>query len=190
MTSPTPTPDLPAAPLPDADGGYLPGAVKDGQSITADWLRIQDPIDGVLVREVKNVCKRQGGVLTELFRRDWDLGDGAIDQVFQNILEPGEISGWHAHLNTTDRIFVNWGRMRIVLFDARPDSPTHGRSNEFHFGTDRPALVIVPPGIWHAVQNITSRPAALINLVDQAYDYSDPDHWRLPIDTPAIPYRF
>lgn len=172
------------------EAGHIPGASKDNQSITADWLKLQGLIDGVQVREVKNVCKRQGGVLTELFRNDWGLDEGSVDQIFQNILQPGEYSGWHVHQFTTDRIFVNWGRMRIGLYDARTGSPSFGRANEFIFGTDRPALVIVPPGVWHAVHNNTGANAALINIVDKAYQYEAPDHWRLPIDTPEIPYKF
>jgi dTDP-4-dehydrorhamnose 3,5-epimerase len=27
-------------------------------------------------------------------------------------------------------------------------------------------------------------------MVDRAYTYEDPDHWRLPPDTREIPYRF
>lgn len=170
--------------------GFIEGAVKDRQSITADWLGLQELIDGVKVREVKNVCKRQGGVLTEVFRTDWGLDTGEVGQVFQNMLAPGEVSGWHAHQLTTDRIFVNYGRLRIGLYDARSGSSTFGKYNELHFGTDRPALLLVPPGVWHAVQNNTSEPAALLNIVDRAYCYEDPDHWRLPIDTPNIPVRF
>jgi dTDP-4-dehydrorhamnose 3,5-epimerase len=172
------------------ENGFIEGATKDRQSITSDWLSIQELIYGVKVREVKNVCKRQGGVLTEIFRFDWNLDSGTINQVFQNMLAPGEISGWHAHQQTTDRIFINNGRLRIGLYDARTGSPTYKKYNEFYFGMDRPALLVVPPGVWHAVQNNTSEPASLLNMVDQAYCYEGPDHWRLPIDSPMIPYKF
>jgi dTDP-4-dehydrorhamnose 3,5-epimerase len=163
---------------------------KDSRSITADWVGLQTPIHNVVIKEVRNVVKPRGGTLTEIFRKDWGLDDGRIDQVFQNLLEPGQISGWHAHRDTTDRIFVNWGVIKIVLFDARKSSPSCGTVNSFQFGLIRPALVIIPPGVWHAVQNVASTPSALLNLVDQAYQYDDPDHWRLPIDTDLIPYRF
>jgi dTDP-4-dehydrorhamnose 3,5-epimerase len=51
-------------------------------------------------------------------------------------------------------------------------------------------LLIIPPGVFHGVQNISSQPAVLLNLVDKAYQYEAPDHWRLPLDTDKIPYRF
>ena len=142
------------------------------------------------MKEVKNVCKRNGDILVEVFRRDWALGEGTVDQVFQIILSPGSISAWHVHQFTTDRIFINQGLIKIVLYDARQDSPTYDQINEFCFGTARPALVIVPPGVWHGVQNISTEVSSLLNIVDKAYMYDDPDHWSLPVGTSKIPYSF
>jgi dTDP-4-dehydrorhamnose 3,5-epimerase len=169
--------------------GYLDGCKQDVQSVTSEWDVLQDLIDGVRVRQVKHVAKN-GGWLTEMFRRDWLLDDGVVDQVFQVNLYPGEISAWHAHRVTKDRLFVSHGQMRVVLYDARDSSPTHQRLNEFVLGVVRPALVVVPPGVWHGIQAVGNESAALINMVDAAYRYQDPDHWRLPWDTDRIPYRF
>jgi dTDP-4-dehydrorhamnose 3,5-epimerase len=166
------------------------GAQQDRQSVTSDWNSLQNAIDGVRVREMKNVLKGGGDVLCEVFRRDWMLDDGEVDQVFQSVMNPGSISAWHVHRLTTDRLFASHGVLQIVLFDARESSPTHGRINEFRFGTARPALLIIPPGVFHGVRNISQQAAVLLNLVDRAYRYEDPDHWRLPPDTDKIPYRF
>lgn len=110
------------------DAWRLNGAVKDQQTITARWtpsdMRL---IDGLAIREVLNVPK-SNGYLTEIFRRDWAESRGEVDQVFQVVLDPGAISAWHAHATTTDRLFVSYGRARIVLYDAREDSPTTGAS--------------------------------------------------------------
>ena len=113
-----------------------------------------------------------------------------MDQVFQVLLQPNGLSAWHAHAVTTDRLFVNHGQIKIVLYDARPQSPTHGVINEYRLGTVRPALLVVPPQVWHGVQNLSHEPSLLLNLVDEAYRYEDPDHWRLPPDTDQIPYSF
>ena len=166
------------------------GAQKDQQSVTSDWDLLQDPIEGVRVREMKNLVKAGGDVLCEVFRRDWMLDDGDVDQVFQSVMNPGSISAWHVHHVTTDRLFASQGLVQIVLFDGRQNSTTYGRINEFRFGSVRPALLIVPPGVYHGVRNISPEPALLLNLVSQAYRYEDPDHWRLPLDTDKIPYRF
>jgi dTDP-4-dehydrorhamnose 3,5-epimerase len=145
-------------------------------------------IDGVSVHEILNVPK-SSGYLTEIFRTEW-LGNRTIDQVFQVVLEPDAISAWHAHATTTDRIFVSYGLVRVVLYDSREDSPTRGVVNDFRFGTVRPALVVVPPRVWHGLHNISSGVGIVLNLVDQAYAYEDPDHWRVPHGDPQIPLVF
>jgi hypothetical protein len=40
------------------------------------------------------------------------------------------------------------------------------------------------------MQNISNSCTVLLNLVDRAYQYEQPDHWRLPLDSDQIPYRF
>jgi len=169
----------------------LDGAVKDRQTVTPRWTPASlKLIDGVSVHEVQNVPKNQG-FLTEIFRADWLRGlNIVVDQVFQTVHEPGAVSAWHAHERAIDRLFVNSGMMRIVLFDAREGSPTRGLINEFRFGSVRPALVVVPPKVWHGTQNLASVQSSLLNLVDRAYAYDNPDHWRVPANSPHIPFTF
>lgn len=166
----------------------LSGIKKDQQSITKDWEPLQPLIADVQVRQVRNVI-RDGGYLTEIFRSDWDEM-AEVSHIFQKIMNPGEISAWHVHEETTDRLFVSTGVMKIVLYDAREDSPTRGLLNVFRFGSLRPGLVLVPPEVWHGVMNIGAEPSLLLNLTDRLYEYENPDHWRLPWDTEEIPYRF
>src|SRR5437016_2217812 len=51
-----------------------------------------------------------------------------------------------------------------------------------------PCLVMIPPGIWHGLQCLGNTDALLLNCPTEAYNYADPDHYRLPWDTPEIPY--
>lgn len=170
-----------------ATQGNIEGCSKNEQSVTADWIIMQDLIAGVKIKEVKSV-PRDNRILTEIFRKDWTLDHGVIDQVFQVLLQPNAISGWHAHQFTTDRLFISMGLIKIALYDARQNSPTYQAINEFRLGVTRPGLVVIPPGVWHGIKNLSSEPGLLLNLVDCAYAYEDPDHWTLPHDTQAIPY--
>ena len=167
----------------------LEGATMREQSVTADWSVLRDTIDGVRLKEMRSVIK-QNGYLTEIYRTDWNLDQTGVDQVFQVLLNPGATEAWHVHSNTTDRFFASNGRVLLVLYDARENSPTYGLVNEFRIGTERPALLVVPPGVWHGVSNIGTTSATLVNLVDDAYNYESPDHWGLPVDSKLIPYRF
>jgi len=187
LNAPLPLPDAKQALAPEQGG--LAGATRDAQSIGRDWQSLQETIAGVVVREVRNVPK-DNGCLTEIWRDDWGLAPPAIAQVFQVALAPGAVSAWHAHRDATDRLFANAGQMKIVLYDARAGSPTAGRVNVFRCGALRPMLVVIPPGVWHGVQNLSHEPSLLLNLPDRAYAYEAPDHWRLPPETERIPYSF
>ena len=170
---------------------WLPeGAKRDAQSITRDWKPLgQVPIDGVIFLETRPVIAGYGH-LTELFRREWLPDNGEIDQIFTSCLNPAAVSAWHAHSVTTDRLGVVSGALRVVLYDGREQSATYRRVNEFRIGAIRPGLLVVPPRVWHGIQNIGSVPAMVMNAVDRAYSYESPDHWRLPADSAAIPFTF
>jgi dTDP-4-dehydrorhamnose 3,5-epimerase len=167
----------------------LPGARKDPQLVTKEWEKIEKQIDGVVVREVRHV-PRDHGVITEIFRPEWDPTGLPIVHIYQSRLFPGAIGAWSCHGTTIDRLFVNQGHLKVVLFDGREESPSYRRVVELHVGDARPAFVILPAGVWHGLQNLGSSDALVINCPTKAYNYEDPDHYRLPFDSPEIPYSW
>jgi dTDP-4-dehydrorhamnose 3,5-epimerase len=113
----------------DKDNWLLAGAKQDGESITKEWKPTTPSlIDGVIFQEIRPVLTAYGS-LTEIFRTEWVPDAAQIGQIFASTLEPGGLSAWHAHAITTDRLFVAAGQMRVVLYDAREDSPTFGMLN-------------------------------------------------------------
>jgi dTDP-4-dehydrorhamnose 3,5-epimerase len=173
-----------------ASSWILDGTVRDAQSVTPDWSAVTPPsIEGVSLKEVRPVVKHNG-LVTEVFRTDWFDGLAHVDQVFHVFLHARGVSAWHAHAETTDRLFVADGFVRLVLFDSRPDAGTHGRLMELSLSGRRPQLVVVPPKVWHGIENLCDEPATIVNLPDRAYQYAEPDHWRLPADTEQIPFAF
>ena len=167
----------------------LAGAQKDPQIVTSDWQHVAPGIEGVIVREVLHV-PRDHGVITEMFRPEWDPTGMPIVHVYQSRLYPGAIGAWSCHTKSIDRLFVNQGHLKVVLFDGREDSSTFGRVIELHAGDARPAFVVIPIGVWHGLQNLGTEDALVLNYPTRAYDYEDPDQWRLPYDTDQIPYRW
>ena len=174
--------------LPEAVKDWMAPGEPDGPTVNPDWMPVIGPtIDGVVVKEIRSV-PTGNGCLTEIWRSQWGLDPLAVDQVFQRLCDPGSVTGWHAHAVTTDRLFCAVGRVRLSLYDGRKPSPTFGALWHRVFGQDRPLIVIVPPGVWHGIVGLGTVPSLLLNLVDRAYSYDAPDHWRLPPDTPLIPY--
>lgn len=167
----------------------IKGARKDGPLVTSEWDFLLAEIDGVQMREVRHV-PRDHGVITELYRSEWDPTGLPVTHSYQSRLFPGAIGAWSCHAVSIDRLFVNQGHMKVVLYDGREDSPTHGQVREVHCGDVRPTFVVIPVGVWHGVQNLGTTDALMINFPTKAYDYADPDHYRLPWDCAEIPYQW
>ena len=164
-------------------------AVQDQAHIDRDWQLDRRLIDGVRCREVRNIVTANG-ITTELYRPDWGIAEGTVQQAIHVSLRGGAISAWHQHRQRWDFFFTVGGHLRVVLYDPREDSPTHGQVDVLHLSPARPMLVAIPPYVWHGVQNLSGGPSEFVNLFDRPYDYENPDEWRLPADNAEIPYSF
>lgn len=164
-------------------------ARRDPQTVTPAGDRLREPIDGVVVRPAVTHVDRRG-TLVEIFNPEWDLDDEPLRYVYQASIRPGMVKGWVMHRIQTDRIFPTFGTCRIVLFDGREESPTHGRLEELYVGELNRATVVIPPGIWHAVQNVGVSEAAFVNAPSHPYRHEQPDKYRLPLENDLIPFTF
>ncbi|HEX4746288.1 MAG TPA: dTDP-4-dehydrorhamnose 3,5-epimerase family protein [Gaiellaceae bacterium] len=161
---------------------------KDVASVTPEGSALQAIIDGVAVRRQPTHADERG-TLTEIYDVRWRFAEDPLVYVYHVTVTPGQIKGWVLHQSQNDRIFVYAGILKVVLFDARHDSPSHRTVNVFHLGTHDRALLSIPAGVWHAVQNVGHDVAAFVNLPSRPYDHDDPDKHRLPLDNDVIPYR-
>ena len=142
-------------------------AKKDKQVISEDWHLLKETIQGVHIKEVLHV-PRDHGVITEVFRPEWDPTSMPVVQVYQSRLFPGAIGAWSCHTRTVDRLFVTQGHLKAVLYDGREESPTYGMINELLLGDARPAFVVPllgsrPPPLntWHALAPVFPLPLQL-----------------------------
>jgi dTDP-4-dehydrorhamnose 3,5-epimerase len=164
-------------------------AVKDRQTVTPEGVRTEPRIAGVVVRPaVTHVDER--GELCEIYNPAWGIHESPMVYAYQSMIRPGKVKGWVVHHLQDDRLFVSLGTFRFVLYDARAGSPTQGAINEIFLSERNRAMIIIPRGVYHALQNVGKTDAYFINLPTRAYDHSDPDKYRLPLDTDLIPYRF
>ena len=166
----------------------LEQALKDSASVTAEGASLEEPIVGVEVRRPPTHADERGSI-TEIYDLRWGFTDDPLVYVYHVTVTPGQIKGWVLHRDQNDRMFVYDGVLKIVLYDARSDSKTHGSVNVFHLGTHDRALLSIPVGVWHAVQNVGHEVAAFVNLPSRPYEHDDPDKYRLPLDNDVIPYR-
>ena len=111
-------------------------------------------ISGVICRPLV-VYADQRGWLAEIFRQDEVAPEHFPAMAYLSVTKPGVGRGPHAHRDQTDLFcFAGPGDFRVVLWDNRADSPTFGIRQDFHLGASCPAVLIVPPGVVHAYQNV------------------------------------
>jgi dTDP-4-dehydrorhamnose 3,5-epimerase len=166
----------------------ITSAVKDAPHVTPDWTIARELIEGVQLREVRNIVTANG-FTTEVHREDWGIV-GSVEQIIHVALRGHAISAWHMHDRKTDHLFVVAGHLRAVLYDDRDGSPTRGKLDVLHLSPMRPTLLVIPPHVWHGLQNLEATTSTFVNYFDEQYAYDNPDDWRLPADTEEIPYRF
>lgn len=167
----------------------LSASTRDAQTVTPDGELVQELLDGVRIRPATTHLDERGSVC-EIYSPAWDFTEEALVWVYQTTIRPGQIKGWVLHLEQDDRLFFSTGDVKVVLYDARPESPTFGRLNVHTFGEAHRALLRIPAGVYHALQNVGQEDALFINLPTRPYRHEDPDKYRLPLDTSEIPYRF
>lgn len=143
-------------------------------------------IDGVTTRKLKLIPDERG-YLMEMLRSDWAEYE-RFGQVYMTAVYPGVVKGWHYHKIQTDHFICVQGMAKVVLYDGRPDSPTHGEINEFFMGTLNPILLKIPPGVMHGFKGIGEEMTLIVNVPTELYNYAAPDEHRLPAHTVEIPY--
>jgi dTDP-4-dehydrorhamnose 3,5-epimerase len=143
-------------------------------------------IDGVKVRQLRFIPDERG-YLMEILRSDWKEFE-RFGQVYVTAAYPGVVKGWHYHKLQTDHFVCIHGMAKVVLYDRREGSPTHGEVNEFFIGERNPSLVKIPPEVVHGFKGVGQGVALIVNVPTELYNYEEPDEYRLPYDTDEIPY--
>lgn len=126
-------------------------------------------IEDVLIRPLSRHADARGW-LVELYRED-EL-EKSIHPVMAYISQtlPGVVRGPHEHRDQTDYFaFIGPGDFELVLWDARPDSLTHGVQTKAIYGESNPCAVTIPPGVVHAYRNVSNVPGWVFNGPNQLY---------------------
>ncbi|MEM7143747.1 MAG: dTDP-4-dehydrorhamnose 3,5-epimerase family protein [Verrucomicrobiota bacterium] len=162
---------------------------RDPPSVDADGNPLVPLPHGVTFRPAPTQVDERGWV-SEIYNANWDWHEDPLVFVYAFTVLPGMIKGWGMHKKHEDRYYIVNGRMKVVMFDDRPDSPTNGLVSEVVLSHFNRRLMNIPPGIWHANWNIGDEEVLVVNCPTTPYDHANPDKYRLPLDTDKIPYDF
>ena len=163
--------------------------VKERQTVTRAGEPVDRLIEGVVLRPARPIPDKRGEV-TEILDPRWGDVGGPLVYAYQISLRPNAVKGWVQHLKQDDRLFLVRGAVRWALFDHRAGSPTAGQLNLLTVTERNPSLLVIPRGVFHAVENLGPHEAVLVNLPTAPYDHEDPDKYRLPLVNDVIPFAF
>lgn len=163
--------------------------VKDRQTVTAEGKSTKLLIHGVKFKELATHVDDRGYVC-EMYDSRWDWHPDPLVFSYVFTIRPGLVKGWGLHKKHEDRYFILFGRVKIVLYDSRPDSPTKGMVSEIYLSEYNRRIMNIPIGVWHADENVGETEAVIVNYPTICYDHKDPDKYRLPLNTKEIPYQF
>jgi dTDP-4-dehydrorhamnose 3,5-epimerase len=141
-------------------------------------------ISGVIVTPLTQIADERGKVM-HMLRSDAPHFI-SFGEIYFSCIYPGAIKGWHRHTRMTLNYAVPQGRIKFVLYDNRPDSPTKGQLEELFLGPDSYALVTVPPMIWNGFKGIGTEMAIVANCASVPHRPSEIE--RLDPFAPTIPY--
>ncbi|MDQ2730488.1 MAG: spore coat protein [Armatimonadota bacterium] len=95
-----------------------------------------------------------------------------------SLLYPGVYKAWHRHKLQTDFWVILHGMAKLGVFDEkRRDEPGY-RGETFILGEKQPAVLIVPPSLWHGLTCVGNQPCGLLYYVTHVYDPRSPDEER------------
>jgi dTDP-4-dehydrorhamnose 3,5-epimerase len=145
-------------------------------------------IDGVVVERPPRHVDHRGSLFEAVSQRHPFWSEPIVHCEWV-VVSAGMIKGWGMHTESDDRYVVGSGRLRVVLYDGRTDSPSYEQLAEFHFGDQSPGWLRIPRGVWHASQNYGGTDSIFINFPTEPYCYDNPDKYRLdPYDRSKITF--
>jgi dTDP-4-dehydrorhamnose 3,5-epimerase len=142
-------------------------------------------IDGVQIIPLKRIPDERGTIY-HMLRVD-SPHFIQFGEIYFTTIYKGVIKGWHLHYDMTLNYACIFGRIKLVMFDERENSPTKGELMEVFLGPDNYSLAIIPPNIWCGFKGMTDPYAIVANCPTHAHDPSrstrlDPFENHIPYD--------
>ncbi len=120
------------------------------------------PIRGIIISPLEIIEDNRGAVMHMLRANEPHFIK--FGEVYFSMIRPNVIKAWKRHKEMTLNIAVPIGRVRLVAYDDRENSPSTKIFNEFLLGpSDLYALITIPPMLWYGFQNIGPTDAFLAN---------------------------
>lgn len=142
-------------------------------------------IEGVIITPQKRISDERGRVMHMM--KSTDPTFTKFGEIYFSCAFPGVVKAWHVHSRMTLNNCVLKGMAKLVCYDIRENSPTHGNLMEIHLGEYNYVTVQIPPGVANGYKAYGDEMAILANCPDMPHDpteisYIDPMKNEIPYD--------
>jgi dTDP-4-dehydrorhamnose 3,5-epimerase len=125
-------------------------------------------ISGVNIIPLKTILDERGMVRHMLKKTDPHFRQ--FGEIYFSVIFPNAIKAWHVHRKMELNYAVVSGNIKLVLYDARKDSPTYKELQEIFMGEDNYVLVTVPPHVVNGFKGIGNEKAIVANCATIPHD--------------------
>ena len=140
-------------------------------------------IDGVRLTPLRQIVDERGKIM-HMLRSDASHFE-QFGEIYFSMVHRGAIKAWHIHKEMTLNYAVPVGKIKMVLYDDRPDSPTRSELMEIFLGPDNYQLVTVPPMVWNGFKGV-AEDSLIANCATIPHDPAEIN--RMDPFSPTIPY--
>jgi dTDP-4-dehydrorhamnose 3,5-epimerase len=125
-------------------------------------------IKDVQVIPLRRIPDERGTIFHMLKRTDPHFQE--FGEIYFSTIYKGIVKAWHLHHKMTLNYACIYGRIKLVMYDARPDSSTNGVIQEVFLGQDNHSLVIIPPNVWNGFKGMSTDYAIVANCATHPHD--------------------
>lgn len=142
-------------------------------------------IEGVKITPLRQIVDERGKIM-HMLRAD-ALHFIQFGEIYFSFIHPGVIKGWHTHKKMTLNYAVPFGKIKLVLYDDRSESPTKGELMEIFLGPDNYNLITIPPLVWNGTKGLGETVSIIANCATLPHDPEEiarlnPFDSRIPYD--------
>ena len=120
-------------------------------------------IDGVKITPLKQI-KDERGKIMHMLRNDSKIFKN-FGEIYFSTVNPGFIKAWHLHKEATLNYACIKGKTKLVLYDDRKKSTTHGKFQELILSPEDYFLTTIPPLIWNGFKSLDKSESIIANCI-------------------------
>ena len=133
-----------------------------------EWTKNKIIIEGILLNPVKKISHDNGDLFHII--RNYDKGYEGFGEAYISTVKYNEIKAWKKHTKMTANMVVPIGKVKMIVFDERPDSKTNGIFNEYELSLDNYYRLTIPPNLIYGFMGLDETLNMIINVTSIPHD--------------------